>query len=138
MLPALHHLGGEVVEGAAEGVAARCGGVDGPPEVCDLELSRVSYEEVFGLDIAMDDVLSVAVGQGAGELQGATERSENMRDKCYGCDRSFVQSALLSHLEDILRGLALPESPLALQMLVQLPPRAVRAKRDAKEEELWR
>lgn len=60
----LEHLRGQVVEGAAHGLAAVVGGVDAPAKVGDLELAVDADEDVLGLDVAVDDVLAVQVAQG--------------------------------------------------------------------------
>lgn len=87
----LDHLGGQVVEGAAHGLAAAVRGVDAPAEVGDLDLAVDADEDVLGLDVAVDDVLAVQVAQRA------------------------------RHLRHVLRRLPLREPALAPQVLVQLP-----------------
>ena len=59
----LNHLRGQVVESAAHGGAPAAGGVHGPPEVGDLEVALHVEEEVLGLDVAVDHLHRVAVGQ---------------------------------------------------------------------------
>ena len=64
VLPALHHLRGEVVQSPAQGVAAGGRGVDGPAEVGDLdvvagpkeEVLRLCSEERIGLDAASQQI----------------------------------------------------------------------------------
>jgi hypothetical protein len=63
----LDHLGGEVVEGPAEGRAARRGRVHGPAKVGDFDVALVAEEEVLGLDVAVDHVLPVAVVERLGD-----------------------------------------------------------------------
>ena len=60
----LNHLRGQVVESAAHGGAPAAGRVHGPPEVGDLEVALHVEEEVLGLDVAVDHLHRVAVGQG--------------------------------------------------------------------------
>lgn len=86
----LDHLRGQVVEGAAHGLAAAVGGVHAPPEVGQLDLAVDADEDVLGLDVPVDDVLAVQVAQRA------------------------------RHLRDVLRGLPLGEAVLAAQVLVEL------------------
>lgn len=69
VVPPLHHLRGQVVEGAAQGAAPAVGRVHGPAKVCDLEVPAQADEQVLRLDVAVDDVLGVAVGQGARQLR---------------------------------------------------------------------
>ena len=86
----LDHLWREVVEGAAERVAAVVGRVHAPAEIRDLDLAVDAHQDVLGLDVAVDDVLAVQVAQRR------------------------------RHLRDVLRGLPLGEPALAPQVLVQL------------------
>ena len=86
----LDHLRGQVVEGAAHGVAAVVGRVHAPAEVRDLDLAVDADQDVLGLDIAVHDVLLMQIFQGGG------------------------------HLRDVLRGLPLWEARLLAQVLVQL------------------
>ena len=60
----LNHLRGQIVESAAHGGAPAAGRVHGPPEVGDLEVALHVEEEVLGLDVAVDHLHGVAVGQG--------------------------------------------------------------------------
>ena len=60
----LNHLRGKVVKSAAHGGAPAAGRVHGPPEVGDLEVALHVEEEVLGLDVAVDHLHRVAVGQG--------------------------------------------------------------------------
>ena len=69
--------------------------MNAPAEVRDLELPAVADEEVLRLDVAVDHVLRVAVAEGAGEL------------------------------EDVLGALALAETTLGLEVLVELAAGAV-------------
>eukprot|EP00406_Dinophysis_acuminata_P040260 CAMPEP_0179360684 /NCGR_PEP_ID=MMETSP0797-20121207/80107_1 /TAXON_ID=47934 /ORGANISM="Dinophysis acuminata, Strain DAEP01" /LENGTH=335 /DNA_ID=CAMNT_0021076053 /DNA_START=249 /DNA_END=1254 /DNA_ORIENTATION=+ len=60
----LHHLRGEVVQGAAEGVplpAVR--DLRAPPEVAELRDPVCAQQDVLGLDVAVDDVPLVEVGE---------------------------------------------------------------------------
>ena len=41
--------------------------MDGPAKVGDLDVSLVAHQQVLGLDVAVDDVLEVAVVQRLGE-----------------------------------------------------------------------
>lgn len=75
MLPSLDHFGREVVESATQGVAPGGGGVDGPAKVGNLDLALGADEEILGLDVAVDDVLLVAVGQGLAEVGDVPGRS---------------------------------------------------------------
>ena len=59
----LNHLRGQVVESAAHGGAPAAGRVHGPPEVGDLEVTLHVEEEVLGLDVAVDHLHRVAIGQ---------------------------------------------------------------------------
>jgi hypothetical protein len=63
----LDHLGRQVVERATERGAAGGGRVHRPAKVRDLDLAAVAQQEVLGLDVAVDDVLRVAVVQRVGE-----------------------------------------------------------------------
>ena len=95
---ALHHLGGEVVEGAAEGVALGGGGVNGPSEVCDLDLALAVDEEVLGLDVAVDDVFLVAVVEGRGE--GADVVGRPLLREAFQALEVLVEFAPRGELED--------------------------------------
>ena len=53
----LNHLGREVVQGSAQGLAAVVGRVDGPAKVANLELPVEANQEILRLDVAVDDVL---------------------------------------------------------------------------------
>ena len=75
VLPSLDHFGREVVESATQGVAPGGGGVDGPAKVGNLDLALGTDEEILGLDVAVDDVLLVAVGQGLAEVGDVPGRS---------------------------------------------------------------
>jgi hypothetical protein len=66
---ALDHLGREVVERAAEGRPAVRRGVDGPAKVADLQVAVQAEEDVFRLDVAVDDVLRVQVVERVGHLR---------------------------------------------------------------------
>ena len=65
---ALDHLGWEVIEGAAEGGPPVTGGVYAPAEIANLELAVDAQEEILGLDISVDDVLGVEIGERVGHL----------------------------------------------------------------------
>ena len=69
--------------------------VHAPPKVGDLHVAAQPDQQVFGLDVAVDDVLGVAVAQRAREAR------------------------------DVRRGARLGEAPRALQLLVQLAARGV-------------
>lgn len=68
MLAPLDHLGGQVIERAAQGVAAGGRGVDGPTEVGDLHVVLRAQEEIFRLDVAVYHVLRVAVPHGRAKV----------------------------------------------------------------------
>lgn len=61
------HLGWEVVEGAAQSFAAIAGCVAGPAEVGEFD-GVEGAEEVLRLDVPVDDVLLVDVGEGLRDL----------------------------------------------------------------------
>lgn len=50
------------------------GGVDTPPEVSNLEFPVQSKEQIFGLDVAVDDVLLMQVRQGVCHLVDVLRR----------------------------------------------------------------
>jgi hypothetical protein len=58
---------GDVVQGAAESLAVLFGGVDGPPEVGELE-SAVAAQDVLGLYVSVQHALAVQVEQGLDHL----------------------------------------------------------------------
>ena len=68
MLASFDHLGWEVVERTTEGGAAVARSVHAPAKVADLELAVDTQEKILGLDISVDDVLRVEVGEGVGHL----------------------------------------------------------------------
>ena len=53
---AFHHLRRQVVERSAHGGAAGRGRVNAPPEVGDLQVALHVQEQVFRLDVAMNDL----------------------------------------------------------------------------------
>ena len=107
VLPPLDHLGGEVVEGAAQGVAAGGRGVDRPAEVGDLDLALRPDEEVLRLDVAVDDVLRVAVGQGLAEVGDVPGRGALGEPAAVG--QFLVQLASGTVLEDEVDALLVEE-----------------------------
>jgi hypothetical protein len=42
--------------------------MNGPPEVADFQFAVDADEDVFGFDVAVDDVFSVEVDEGVGHL----------------------------------------------------------------------
>jgi hypothetical protein len=65
---ALDHLGREVVKGAAEGGPPVTGGVYASAEITNLELTVDAQEKILGLDIVMDNVFGMEIGQCVGHL----------------------------------------------------------------------
>jgi len=68
VLAALDHLGREVVKRTAECGASVAGCVHAPTKIADLELAVDTQEEIFRLDISVDDVLGVEVRKRVGHL----------------------------------------------------------------------
>ena len=107
VLPSLDHFGGKVVQSAAQGVAAGGGGVDRPAEVGDLDLALGADEEVLRLDVAVDDVLLVAVGQGLAEVGNVPGRGALGEAAAVG--QLLVQFASGTVLEDEVDPLGVEE-----------------------------
>mmetsp|Transcript_26252 Transcript_26252/g.59573 ORF Transcript_26252/g.59573 Transcript_26252/m.59573 type:complete len:212 (-) Transcript_26252:129-764(-) len=59
----LYHLRRKVVESSTERVPLRGWSMDGPTKVSDLDLALAVYQEVLRLDVSVDHVLLVAVGE---------------------------------------------------------------------------
>lgn len=75
-LPArAYHLGGQVVQCAAQGVPPVARGVDAVAEVGQLQLAAQAEEDVLGLHVAVHDVLAVQVRQGQRDLGDALGRA---------------------------------------------------------------
>jgi hypothetical protein len=68
MFPILHHLWRKVIERSTECRAAVSRRMNGPPEVADFQFAVDADEDVFGFDVAVDDVFSVEVDEGVGHL----------------------------------------------------------------------
>ena len=75
MVAPLHHLRREVVERPAQRLAPAVRRVHGPTEVRDLQLALDADEQVFGLDVAVDHVLLVAVQQSLGQRRNVRRRA---------------------------------------------------------------
>lgn len=54
----LDHLWGKVIQGAAQSVAPRVGGVDAPPEVGQLQAPRRPDQQILGLRCAKDRIFT--------------------------------------------------------------------------------
>lgn len=67
VLLAFDHFGREIIERPAQGVSSVVGCMDGPPEIRDLQLAFRTDQKILRLDVAMDDVLFVAVVKRRGE-----------------------------------------------------------------------
>jgi hypothetical protein len=61
VLLSLYHLRRQVVERSAERRSSVSGSVHRPAKVGDLELAVQAEQQVFGLDVAVDDMLAVEV-----------------------------------------------------------------------------
>lgn len=64
-----HHFGGEIVRRTAER-PRNVGHLLGKPEISNFNVSVAIKEEIFGLEIAIDDVLGVEVFQGKCDFGG--------------------------------------------------------------------
>ena len=85
MLAAFDHLGGEVVESAAECGAPVTGRMHAPAKIANLELAVDAQEKILGLDISMDDVLGVEVGKSVGHLINV-DRAPPLRETTVLCE----------------------------------------------------
>ena len=63
MLFTVDHLGRKIVQGSAECLTAIAGRMDTPAEIADLEIALDAKQQILWLDVAMNDVLAVEVGQ---------------------------------------------------------------------------
>mmetsp|Transcript_24980 Transcript_24980/g.60132 ORF Transcript_24980/g.60132 Transcript_24980/m.60132 type:complete len:362 (-) Transcript_24980:88-1173(-) len=95
VLAPLDHLGGQIVEGAAQRVPTGGRGVDAPSEVGDLNVVVRTQQQILRLDVAMDDVLRMTVLHGRAQVA------------------------------DEARGRAFRELPARRELLVKFAPRAV-------------
>ena len=107
VLPSLDHFGGEVVQSTTQSVAPGGGGVDGPAKVGDLDLALGADEQILGLDVAVDDVLLVAVGQGLAEVGDVPGRSALGEPTAVG--QLLVQLTAGTVLEDEVDALGIVE-----------------------------
>ena len=57
MVAALHHLWWQIVQGAAQRLAAAIGCMHAPPKVGDLQLALDSHQQVLRFYVAVDHVL---------------------------------------------------------------------------------
>lgn len=103
MLAALDHLGGQVVERAAEGGAPIAGRVHAPAEIANLELAVDTQEEILWLDVPMNDVLGVEVGERIGHLIDV-DGAAPLREGAVLCELlvELALSGKLEHEEDAL------------------------------------
>lgn len=93
VLAACDHFWWKVVEGPAESGTAGCWGMDRPSEVCKLEISVQANKDVLWFDIAVDDVLGVAVMDGVAHLNNV------------GCGGLLVEPfCITKHLEQLSTG----------------------------------
>ena len=65
----IHHLWREVVERSTEGMPPVARRMHAPAEISQLELAINAEQQVLGLDVPVDDVLAVQVGEGIGHLR---------------------------------------------------------------------
>ena len=82
MLTALDHLRWEIIERAAEGSAPITRRVHAPAKVADLELAVDAEKQILRLDIPVDDVFRMEVGEGVCHLvdiDGATALREGTK-----------------------------------------------------------
>lgn len=89
--PGLDHLGRQIIQGATHGLSPVVGSMHAPPEIGNLELAVDADEDVFGLDVPVDNVLAVQITQGR------------------------------RHLGNVLGSLPFREAVLPAQVLVQFP-----------------
>ena len=110
MLAAGDHFGWKVVEGSAECCATRCRGVDGPTEVCELEIAVQADEDVLWLDVAVDDVLCVAVVDGVAHLDDVVCR--RLLVESFSVAEHFEELTARCVLDDEVDASLVPEEPV--------------------------
>lgn len=59
-----NHLWRQIVQGSTECVTSRRRSMNRPTEICNLQCILQANQDVFRLDVSMDDVLRVAVFDG--------------------------------------------------------------------------
>lgn len=75
----LHNFRRQVVQCAAHGLTGRGGRVHGPTEIGQFEVAGYVQQQVFGLDVAMDDTVLVAVVQSVRRLVDIFRRSKQKK-----------------------------------------------------------
>ena len=93
-----HHFRRQIVQRAAERFATRGRRVDGPAEVGDFHLLAQAEQQVFRLDVAMNDFLGMTVNHGVEEF-GHVGRRPWLVELALGLQH-FVQFSLGGEFQD--------------------------------------
>ena len=80
MLPLLHHLRCQVVQRPTQGGPTRRGGVHGPAKVCYLDVPLHADQQVLWLNVPVDHLLRVAVGQRVCQLSYILGRGREVKE----------------------------------------------------------
>ena len=97
VLSVLHHFWGQVVESPTHRGSPGRRSVHGPAEVCDLDVSLHTHQKILRLDVSVDDLLAVAVGQGICKLRYVLQQQRN-----YTFTYKFISACEIQHTVLIL------------------------------------
>lgn len=113
---ALDHLWRQVVERAAQRLASTAGRMHRPTKIRDLDVAAMVEQQILWFDVAMDDVVRVAVGES--RRQGGDVVSGQWLGEAAGLLQNLVHFTFLTEFENQVDAARVPKVAVQTQHIL--------------------